>query len=278
MSNNMLPHFLNLLGRSWHAMTAATSTNTLGFILWTVALTVVGWAATVAERWWQLRQENTDLAFRKALVNSLWPGVFLAGGVGGLVLIVLGIFMVRTVYDDHNLLVQQANELRKGIPARDAEIQRLKEKLTETCFQPDRRITEEQHDLLYRPLRDLARKTRDKRLAIGFTHGDLESARFTGAVYSLLKNSGWDMSDPFTMEMPMKPGDRQPPGFLGGLSVTIEMDESTIEGKERRQVAIGISQAFADAKTPMMQFPVGGSGNSPRPKRVTIWVGPKAAN
>ena len=84
-------HFISLLGRSWHAMTSATSTNTLGFILWTVALAIVSWAATVAEKWRRLAKEKRSSPFREALSDSLWTGVYLSIGIGVLVLMALGV-------------------------------------------------------------------------------------------------------------------------------------------------------------------------------------------
>src|ERR1700691_4970580 len=44
------PHFINSLGHSWSAMVTGTGTNTLGFVLWTLALTGVGWGATAWPR------------------------------------------------------------------------------------------------------------------------------------------------------------------------------------------------------------------------------------
>jgi hypothetical protein len=56
-------------------MTAGTSTNTLGFILWTLALAAVGWASTVAVKWWELKRQNASSPLRTAFSDSLWPGI-----------------------------------------------------------------------------------------------------------------------------------------------------------------------------------------------------------
>ncbi|HEV2960624.1 MAG TPA: hypothetical protein VG649_02285 [Candidatus Angelobacter sp.] len=114
LSHSMRPHFFNLFVRSWDAMVRATGTTTLGFIVWTLALSAVGWAATVAGRWLELKRENTVNPFRKALFSSLWPGVFLAGGVFGLVLCAVVVFMFITIFDDHQILVKANSEFRQN--------------------------------------------------------------------------------------------------------------------------------------------------------------------
>src|SRR5882757_2537008 len=109
MLRAMLPHFLNLLSRSWEAMIRATGTTTLGFVVWTVLIAVMGWAATIATKWFGLSREKTPFAFRSAMRDSEWSGVFNAAGIGLLVVIAFCVFVVRTVYDDHvSFVVQEA--------------------------------------------------------------------------------------------------------------------------------------------------------------------------
>ena len=92
-------------------MTGSTSTNTLGFVLWTVALTVVLWLAGVSTTWWKLRKKSETNAFLDALKESLTSGVFSAVSVVALVLIVWAGFTVRTVFNDHQSLVERNREL-----------------------------------------------------------------------------------------------------------------------------------------------------------------------
>lgn len=105
-------HLINLLGHSWDAMTRATSTSTLGFVLWTLAITAIGWGAPIAGRWLILKRAKHDRPFRKALNDSFWPSVFLAGGVIALVLVTFGAFILRTVFNDHQTFVMQNKTLR----------------------------------------------------------------------------------------------------------------------------------------------------------------------
>src|SRR6266852_5407971 len=111
MLGSMWPHFLNLLSRSWDAMIRATGTTTLGFVVWTILIAAMGWAATIAAKWLELRRNKTSFAFRAALRDSTWSGVFTAVGIGVLVVIAFCVFVVGTVYDDHESLVIQNQKL-----------------------------------------------------------------------------------------------------------------------------------------------------------------------
>ena len=110
----MLPHFVNLLRHSWGSLVSATSTNTLGFILWTLSLTLVGLAATIAEKWWSLKREKTSpRPFRQALQESIWTSIFLISGVAGLVILAFAVSLVWTVYADHQNLASANVKLSK---------------------------------------------------------------------------------------------------------------------------------------------------------------------
>ncbi len=107
-------HLLHLLVRSWGALVKSTGTTTLGFIVWTLALTAVGWAATVAGRWFELKRGHDQHALKDALLSSRWPGIFLALGVAGLVFIAFDISLVATIYDDHQWLATENHQLRNA--------------------------------------------------------------------------------------------------------------------------------------------------------------------
>jgi hypothetical protein len=92
-------------------MVTGTGTNTLGFIMWTLALTAVGWAATVIERWIQLKQEKLESPMMTALRGSSRAGLILAGLVLGIVVIVFSGFFTRAVYFDHEELVERVKAL-----------------------------------------------------------------------------------------------------------------------------------------------------------------------
>jgi len=90
-------------------MIRATGTTTLGFLIWTLAATLFSWFATVAYKWFSLRRDKTGPAFRLALVDSVWPGIFTAAFFAVLVAISFGVFLVCTIYDLHQTLAD-ANE------------------------------------------------------------------------------------------------------------------------------------------------------------------------
>ena len=58
------------------------------------AATLFGWLSTVAYKWFQLRRDKTNRAFRQALVDSLWPGIFTATFFAALVAISFGVSLV----------------------------------------------------------------------------------------------------------------------------------------------------------------------------------------
>ena len=109
----MWPHLVNLLVRSWDAMVRATGTTTLGFIVWTLALTLIGWVATVAARWLELKRENNISPLRTALLRSGLRGLFIFGGLFVLVVLAFLISTVYTVYNDHHYLVEANKTLRR---------------------------------------------------------------------------------------------------------------------------------------------------------------------
>lgn len=109
----MWPHFLNLLSRSWDAMIRATGTTTLGFIVWTVLIAAVGWAATIVTKWIELRRSKKSYPVRGVVRDSAWGGTVTAAGIGLLVIGAFCAFVVRTIYDDHEFLVVQNEEVQK---------------------------------------------------------------------------------------------------------------------------------------------------------------------
>ena len=48
----------HLVTRGWFLMVTATGTNTLGFIVWTFALAVVTWLATVVQQTVELKSRS----------------------------------------------------------------------------------------------------------------------------------------------------------------------------------------------------------------------------
>jgi len=114
-SSSMRPHFISLLGQSWEVMVRATGTTTLGFIVWTLALTAVGWASAVAGRWFELKREKAVEPLRKALYGSFWPGVVLGAGVFGVMIFAFTVSMIFTVFQDHQSLKRTNKELNQHV-------------------------------------------------------------------------------------------------------------------------------------------------------------------
>jgi hypothetical protein len=122
----MLPHFLNLLSRSWDAMIRATGTTTLGFVVWTLLIAAVGWAATIAVKWLKLKRSKTSSPLRAAMRDSIWEGVFTAVGITIVVIAAFCVFAIRTVYDDHQSPAVQSQTLIRLNMLENVEIQKRK--------------------------------------------------------------------------------------------------------------------------------------------------------
>jgi len=195
-------------------MTGSTSTNTLGFMLWTLALTATLWLASVAADWWKSRKETG--AFRNAFAGSLTSGIFSAIGVSLLVLLVWAGFIVRIVFNDHEYFVAKTKEL----PQINQELAAAKAKLLTTPYRGDRHITSEQENALYLALRDVAVSTPENRRVIylGFIDGDQESRRFVQLfLWNNFTKAGWKVNE-FRRNVKHKDSDLQ---MLGGADVSV---------------------------------------------------------
>jgi hypothetical protein len=109
----MWPHFVNLLARSWDTLVNKTSNNTLGFLLWTAALTVVLWLATVASKAYKRRQDGVANAVVGAFRDSGVEGAFIVAGMIALVIIAWGIAIIPTIFNDHMDMAARNKALAK---------------------------------------------------------------------------------------------------------------------------------------------------------------------
>jgi hypothetical protein len=77
----MFVHFLHLAARSWLALMSATSTNTLGFLVWSLLAVVLGWFIAALSAWSNLRKQKGGWrAIAPALRASLKGG---GAGISG---------------------------------------------------------------------------------------------------------------------------------------------------------------------------------------------------
>jgi len=190
----------------------ATSTNTLGFILWTVALTLVSWTATLAGTWFQYKGENAERPLQKAIRSSLWPSVFEAVGICALVLCAWSIFIAKTIYDDHRSQVSSnAQLMRENLElaaklkdakenaehrceqAKQIEIDGLRKRIRAACYLPDRRLTDEQRDELFHLLKKLKQQN-PKIASIAMcvqSYGDMDSVNFASQLQKVFHDAEW---------------------------------------------------------------------------------------
>jgi|SRR5882762_1895500 len=126
---SMRHHFLGFLHHSWDAMVRATGTTTLGFLLWTLALAIVTWVATIASKWVELKRQKSSTPLELAITGSLLSIAFEAGAVLALVSMVFGVFSIRTLYNDHQALVCANRTLAAEIAPLRHENEALREKI-----------------------------------------------------------------------------------------------------------------------------------------------------
>jgi hypothetical protein len=127
----MWPHFVNLLAESWQSVLSALSTSTLAIILFSLAAPVATFLVTL----FVVSKLNAEKSFVEHLKQSVIPT--LIGFAVPLILLscVFGWKIVQTVYNDHEELLREAQELRSktgGLvdpKSRDDEITQLKAEL-----------------------------------------------------------------------------------------------------------------------------------------------------
>lgn len=182
--------------------------NPLGFLLWTLSVAAAGWAATVAGRWLELKREKADKPVRKAVVSSLWPGVFLAAGVCGLVLMALAAFGVRTIYEDHQALIGRIHELQdyaknkadfdRRLSWAEGEVKHWQDAYQRAArgeTKPDRIMNHEEEGALYDDLVRLAKDPRNKQyIKIKLTSvPDRESRQLGYQLWQVFQKAHWDV-------------------------------------------------------------------------------------
>jgi hypothetical protein len=104
----MLPHFINLLVRSWGALMKASSLSTFGFLLFSLLIPIVGGILGLAYYHFYEKQ-----GWATAIKSALVPLFFTLIAV---FIVISGAYfyrVVQTVYDDHQSFVKRTQELRQ---------------------------------------------------------------------------------------------------------------------------------------------------------------------
>jgi hypothetical protein len=112
---------LHFLSRSWQSFVSSMSTNTLGFIMTSILIPVIGSAAVLGGLFWFKRRED----FWQALRESLVVGAFVTVAMLCLWSAMFGWNVVRIVYDDHSELVGSKTKLDSANSKLSKEIERL---------------------------------------------------------------------------------------------------------------------------------------------------------
>lgn len=168
----------------------------------------MGWAATLAGTWFQLKREKTEHAFRRALRNAVWPGLFEAIGIVVLVLCGWSFFTGKTIYEDHeyqasvNAQLVAENLAKKFKDAQDnaeqrceqangKEIKRLKRQLNAKCYLPDRKLTDEQKATLFKEFQGLGKNFKTPTITLGCFNKEREACSFMLDIRQVLQHAGW---------------------------------------------------------------------------------------
>ncbi len=112
MLNMWTHHLWSLLCRSWGNLLAAMGTTTLGLVILTVVLFALVWGLSVYLGWRKYRQAGGTHALKSAVDDQILS--LQAWGIGflGLLAVCYAVFIVRTIYIDHQNLVSRIEALR----------------------------------------------------------------------------------------------------------------------------------------------------------------------
>lgn len=203
------PHFLHLLYREWLSFAAFKATNLTGFISNDIVQPILLLLFFVV----LLHESHGGEA-----VKIHWgkEGIIGLKAIGLLVVFYyIPIFLwkgVRLVYEEHTALVTENRELRaqnknladrlkdaqtnaeeKCERAKDSEIGKLKVRLNQACYLPDRHFTERQKDELFHLLKRL-KDAAPKSANVVVCHelpGDMDTLNFAGELQAEFRDSGW---------------------------------------------------------------------------------------
>ena len=121
---------------AWEAVVAASGTTTFGVMLWSIFLPLLIWLIGVGDRYIKLRRVRFVSPFSRALEESVRPGAIAVVVVIAIAVPLFGVFMVRTVYQDHRAMLIERNELisQNGALKQALEIRRHTYVTTDPAF------------------------------------------------------------------------------------------------------------------------------------------------
>lgn len=272
----MIPALCRLLLRTWANAVQALGTTTLGLILLSIVPPVLILTIPILRRWRQTKEASDALlAALKASVDK--PQQIALAIYTMTWVLAYSVSLVGTIYKEHLALLAALSTSDSAQAIKDHRIQFLEQRLANACYLPDRRLTQEQIDVLHHALKQIADKYDHPYIQSGFFAGDTESQRFWYSIYRLFKNAGWTMDDrPIMVPQRRSASDPPSPGYDVGLSIQIPMETTTPDRARQRRIVEEVGQAFVDAGLPMTQYPVGPHHALPTAKDLLFWTGVKS--
>jgi hypothetical protein len=110
---SMLPHFINLLSRTWADVLAAFGTTTLA----AVVVPAIIWLSTIVRKWRSGRSAMPPVTFADAFSHSAKSAITTAGITIVVWMLIFSYFGVRAIYRDHESLVAKASAPKPPCPA-----------------------------------------------------------------------------------------------------------------------------------------------------------------
>jgi hypothetical protein len=132
-------------------------------------------------------------------------------------------FVFYCSYVVPRLLVSEAEKRATSAEHACAEAKAALAKIqNDTCYRPDRHMTQQEKHVILPALTELARNTQPKlkRLLIGSVDGDRESANFARELYELLDAAGWAIDGQYFMPRRKTENDIGYPGTHEGIYFT----------------------------------------------------------
>jgi hypothetical protein len=94
----------------------ASGTTTLGFIVWTLAVSLLGWLFGLLYSWWKQRRPAIERrSFRQLIASSISTPLATLSAIAAITIVTWAVFVARTVYFDHmGLANAHASELQRN--------------------------------------------------------------------------------------------------------------------------------------------------------------------
>ncbi len=269
--------FVNLLYHTWQEILGAFSTSTLSLVIGSVAIPTLIWLGNVAVQFWLLRRRKVRSPLREAFAQSWVSAVVTATMTVIAWTVIVGCFLVKIVYDDHQSLVNRLQDLQGYAKNKQQFDNQLRDARSEAerwrgaylaqshgDIHPDRVLNAEQTNTLFQELKRISNDPKNKdfvKVEIGCVLGDREACHLANQLFKTLNEAHWKVTWKRKLA---KEFDN--PNYASVRGVTIWTDDDRNKGMflmwELKDA--GLSESYVNP------FPI-----PPNFKGTVVWVGYK---